>query len=144
MILESKSICKKVSDENNLDLDLLSSINHIIFKEVYQWTKNPVSLRVYLKHFGSWYFKKQKTASKLELYQNLLDNNRAYSEKDKDRMINKIKNYSFILSEYIDYTKSRYEVKCQKYGKEAYKAFCMAKKQEKIQKSQKNKPLEHT
>jgi len=141
MIVDHKNLCKEVSEENNVDLNLLLSINNIVFTEVYDWTKNPDCLKIYLKHFGSWFFKNKKTNNKLIIYNRVIKGDPTITEENKLKILNKIKNYNFILSEYEKYTKDRYEVKCKKYGKEAYEAYCMAKKQEKIQKSKKNKSL---
>lgn len=141
MISDSKSVCKQVSQENNIDLDVLSSINNMVFSEVYDWSKNPTSLKIYIKHFGSLFFKKKKTKEKLDLFENILKTDSTLTEHTIEKINNRIKNYNFILSEYDKYTKERYEIKCKKYGKEAYEAFCLAKKQEKIQKSKKNKSI---
>lgn len=143
MIVDYKSLCKEVSKENNLDLDLLISINNTVFNEVFNWTKNPTSLKIYLKHFGSFFFKKRKTVEKIEMYNRVLTGNLHLPLLDvnREKIHNKIKNYNFILSEYDKYMKERYEIKCEKYGKEAYEAFCLAKKQEKIQKTKENKSI---
>jgi len=139
MIVDFKSICKDVAKENDIDLNTLLSINNIVFKEVSDWSKNPTSLRVYLKHFGNWYFKKQKTSYKLSVYNRTLTSDPTLLEVNREKILNIVKNYNFILSEYDKYTKEKYEIKCKKYGKQAYEAYCMAKKQEKIQKAKKNK-----
>ena len=141
MILDSKSICKEISKDNSFDLEMLLSINNIVFKEISNWTTQPTHLKVYLKHFGSWFFKKKKTKDRVLNLQQLLNNNPLDLNINKEKIFNKIKNYDFILSEYEKYVKDRYEIKCKKYGKEAYEAYCLAKKQEKIQKSKKNKSI---
>jgi len=141
MILDHKGLCKEVSKENDIDEELLLSVNNLIYKEIYDWTKQPTHLKIYLKHIGSWYFKKMKTAKKLKMFQDVLAYNTRLYESNRGRVINYINNYTFILSEYDKYLKEKYELKCLKYGKEAYEAYCLAKRQEKIQKSQKNKPL---
>lgn len=141
MILDSKSICKEISKDNSFDLEMLLSINNIVFKEISNWTLQPSHLKVYLKHFGSWFFKKKKTRDRVSNLQQLLNNNPLDLNINKEKIFNKIKNYDFILSEYEKYVKDRYEIKCKKYGKEAYEAYCLAKKQEKIQKSKKNKSI---
>lgn len=133
MIKDHKILCKEISKENEIDLNLLLSIHNTIFTEIYDWTKNPDSLKIYLKHFGSWFFKKHKTKLKLDVFEKVLKNGSITSDETFQRVNTQIKNYNFILSEYDKYTKERYEIKCKKYGKEAYEAYCMAKKQKKIQ-----------
>jgi hypothetical protein len=139
MIVDFKSICKDVAKENDIDLNALLSINNLVFKEISDWSKNPTSLRVYLKHFGNWYFKKQKTDYKLSAYTRTLEHDPTLLDVNREKILNIVKNYNFILSEYDKYTKEKYEIKCKKYGKQAYEAYCMAKKQEKIQKAKKDK-----
>lgn len=140
MIVDFKSICKDVSKEENIDLSTLLSVNNIVFKEIYDWTKNPTSLRVYLKHFGNWYFKKQKTNYKLNVFNKILNESfDSLLEPTKNKVYRLVNNYNFILSQYEEYKKEKYEIKCNKYGKEAYEAYCLAKKQEKIQKAKKDK-----
>lgn len=139
MIVDFKSICKDVSKENNIDLNTLLSVNNIVFKEISDWTKKPTSLRIYLKHFGSWYFKKQKTSYKLNVFNKVLKDSSFLLETTRVKILRLIDNYNFILSQYEDYKKEKYEIKCKKYGKEAYEAYCLAKKQEKIQKAKKDK-----
>lgn len=134
MIIDYKNICKQVSKENNVDLDILLSINSVVFTEIYDWTKNPDYLKIYVKYLGSWFFKNKKTNNKLIACDNILSKDDMILEEDKLKILNKIKNYNFILSEYKKYIADKYEVKCKKYGKEAYEAYCLAKKQEKIQK----------
>lgn len=141
MILDSKSICKEISKDTDFDLEMLLSINNIVFKEISNWTTQPTHLKVYLKHFGSWFFKKKKTKDRVLNLQQLLNNNPFDININREKIFNKIKNYDFILSEYDKYVKDRYEIKCKKYGKEAYEAYCLVKKQEKIQKSKKDKPI---
>ena len=141
MILDHKILCKEVSKEQNIDLKLLLSINNSVFTEVFNWSKKPDFLKIYLKHFGSWFFKKKKTADKLKIYQNVLINDLTLLDINRDKINNKIKNYNFVLSEYDKYTKDRYEIKCKKYGKEAYEAYCLAIQQKKIQKTKKNKSI---
>lgn len=139
MIVDFKSICKDVSKEKDIDLNTLLSVNNIVFKEIYDWTKNPTSLRVYLKHFGNWYFKKQKTSYKLNIFNKILRDSSPLLEATRDKIVRLVNNYNFVLSQYEEYKKEKYEIKCKKYGKEAYEAYCLAKKQEKIQKAKKDK-----
>ncbi len=141
MIADYKVICKEVSSENNIDLELLTSINNIVFKEVSFWSLNPDTLKVYIKYFGSWFFKKQKTANKIKIYQGMLKTDKELLDKTIEKINKKLKLYNFIIDEYEKYIRDKCEVKYKKYGKEAYEAYCLAKKQEKIQKSQKDKPL---
>lgn len=141
MILDHKILCKEVSQEQNIDLNLLLSINNSVFTEVFNWSKNPDFLKIYLKHFGSWFFKKRKTSDKLKIYQRVIEFDTTLLDINREKINNKIKNYHFILSEYEKYTKDRYEIKCRKYGKEAYEAYCLAIQEKKIQKTKKNKPL---
>ena len=61
MIIDYKNICKQVSKENNVDLDILLSINSVVFTEIYDWTKNPDYLKIYVKYLGSWFFKNKKS-----------------------------------------------------------------------------------
>jgi hypothetical protein len=64
MIIESFVVCQDVAQKNNIDYDLLKSVNDIIFKDIVQWTRNPTTLRLDLSKFGTWYFKKAKTEEK--------------------------------------------------------------------------------
>ena len=141
MIVDHKSICKEVSNENNIDINLLLSINNIIFKEISDWSKTPSTLKIYLKHFGNWYFKKQKTILKKETYDRVLKNDKTLLDINRVKIEEKVKNYEFIISEYQKYLNDKYEIKYKKYGKEAYEAYCLDKKQKKIQETKKNKSI---
>lgn len=141
MIIDSKTICKKVSEDNSIDLNTLISINNIVFKEISDWSKQPDTLKVYLKHFGSWYYKKQKTISKEAIFQRVLIYDTSLLDSSREKILDKIKNYNFIISEYEKYLKEKYEIKCKKYGKEAYEAYCLDIKQKKIQKTKENKSI---
>jgi hypothetical protein len=139
MIIESFVICQDAAQKNNVDYDLLKSINDAVFKDVVQWTKNPTALRLDLSKFGVWYFKKTKTKYKKEMLNKvLIDGSRVG---DEENIINRLKNFDFILSEYEKYSKDRYEIKCLKYGKENYEAFSLAKKQKKLQEAKENKSI---
>lgn len=133
MILESFVICSEVSSKNKIDYDLLKSINDIVFKDIVEWTKSPTSLRLDLKNFGVWYYKKHKTKLKKDTLKRVINN--SYDEKDRMRMEKRIENFDFILSEYDKYSADKYKIKCEKYGKENYESFVLAKKQEKLQKA---------
>lgn len=132
MMVDYKFICKNTSIKNNIDLDVLTSINNVVFKEISLWVNKPDYLKIYLKHIGSWFYKKKKTKAKLEKILKALENDLNLTNISKEKLLSKIENYNFILSEYDKYTQERYEIKCKKYGKEAYEAYCLAKKQEKI------------
>lgn len=139
MITEGFVICQEAAQKNNVEYDLLKSINDIVFKEVVDWTRNPTSLRLELNKFGVWYFKKAKTLSKKDTLNKVLKDGATAG--DDENIINRIKNYEFILSEYEKYTKDKYDIKCLKYGRENYEAYSLAKKQEKLQKAKKDKSL---
>lgn len=139
MILEGFVICVDAATKNKVEYDLLKSINDTVFKEVVSWSRNPDSLRLELKKLGTWYFKKAKTINKLDFVNRVLRN--GVRPEDEEKYLNKIKNYRFILSEYDKYTQERQEIKHIKYGKENYEAFCLDKKQKKLQKTKEDKPF---
>lgn len=136
MIIEGFVICADAASKNNVDYDLLKSINDIVFKDIVDWTRKPTSLRLDLSKFGVWYFKKTKTSTKRDTLLKVLKQDEL---NDRENILNRIKNFDFILSEYEKYNKDKYDIKCLKYGKENYEAYCMAKKQEKLQKTKENK-----
>lgn len=137
MIIEGFVICADAASKNGVEYDLFKSINDIVFKDIVDWTRNPTSLRLDLSKFGVWYFKKTKTSLKKDTLNKVLKEDKDVF--DKENILNRIKNFDFILSEYEKYNKDKYDIKCSKYGKENYEAYCLAKKQEKIQKTQENK-----
>lgn len=139
MITEGFVICQEAAQKNNVEYDLLKSINDIVFKEVVDWTRNPSSLRLELNKFGVWYFKKAKTIDKINILNRVLKD--GVIAGDGENILSRVKNYEFILSEYEKYTKDKYDIKCLKYGRENYEAYSLAKKQEKLQKAKKDKPL---
>ena len=139
MIIESFVLCNNAASKNNIEYDLLKSINDIVFKEVVEWTRNPTSLRIKLNKFGVWYFKKAKMLLKKDVMHRVLRN--GANEQNKNNILKRLKNFDFILSEYDKYQEDKYKVKCSKYGKENYEAYCLAKKQEKFQKAKKNKSI---
>lgn len=140
MILNGKDICKMVADDNQIDYNLLLSINNTVFLKTKEWTRNPTSLKVYIKGIGSWFYRKTKTKDNLNFLNNLILENTIFrNEKEYQNAIKKSKVMTFILKEYETYIQDRYDKKCEKYGKEAYEAYKMAKKQEKIQKTQEAK-----
>lgn len=139
MIIEGFVICQEAASKNNVEYDLLKSINDVVFKEVVDWTRNPTSLRLDLSKFGVWYFKKAKTQTKRNTLINVLKNG-AY-EGEEESIRERLLNLDFILSEYEKYNKDKFEIKCMKYGRENYEAYSLAKKQEKLQKAQKDKSL---
>ncbi len=139
MIIEGFVICANAASKNGVEYDLLKSINDTIFKDVVDWTRHPSSLRLELKDFGVWYWKKSKTYDKKMYFERLLKQD--IIDEYRQSLTNRMANFDFILSEYEKYQKDKYEVKCLKYGKENYEAYCLAKKQEKIQKAQENKSI---
>lgn len=141
MIADAKIICRELSKKQDINLNLLLSINSVVFAEIFEWSQDPTYLKVYLKHFGSWFFKKKKTSDKYNMYKRILDSEEILLDTTREKIDKKLKNYTFISGEYKKYTKDRYEVKCEKYGKEAYEAYCLAAKQKKIQKTKSNKPI---
>ena len=139
MITEGFVICSQAATKNNVDYDLLKSINDIVFKDVVEWTRHPTSLRLNLSKFGVWYFKKTKTIAKRHNLKKVLED--GTHKGNSQNLIDRIENYNFILSEYEKFNEDKYKIKCLKYGKENYEAYCMDKKQEKLQKVQKNKSI---
>lgn len=138
MIIEGFVICNNAASKNNIEYDLLKSINDIVFKDIVDWTRKPSSLRLELKDFGVWYWKKTKTINKRD---DLLKALGKHNEQVDEKIRNRLNNFDFILSEYEKYLKDKYEIKCMKYGKENYEAYCLAKKQEKIRKAKENKSV---
>lgn len=137
MIIEGFVVCNDLSNREKIEYDLLKSINDTVFKEIVDWTRNPTSLRIDLSKFGVWYFKKSKTELKKDMFLRVL---RAGTNKlNEENILKRLKNIDFILSEYKKYNEDKYLIKCLKYGKENYEAYCLAKKQEKIQKTKKDK-----
>lgn len=143
MIIEGFVICTEAASKNNVEYDLLKSINDVIFKDIVEWTRHPTSLRCELSKFGVWYFKKQKTMKRREAFDRTLDRvlERNIPKEGEIILLSRIENLNFILREYEKYNRDKYEIKCLKYGKENYDAYCLAKRQEKIQKAEKDKPL---
>ena len=139
MITEGFVICTETALENNIEYDLLKSVNDIVFKEIVEWTRKPSSLRIELSKFGVWYFKKAKSEDKRCVLSDLLLNDEI--REGKENVINRLKNLDFISSEYEKYSRDKYDIKCLKYGKENYEAYCLAKKQEKLSKTKKDKSL---
>lgn len=137
MIIEGFVICVDAASKNNVEYDLLKSINDTVFKEIVDWSRNPTSLRLELKKFGTWYFKKAKTKDKIKHLENTLKLD--FKRDDEEKVLSRINNYNFIISEYEKYSKDRYEIKCEKYGKENYEAYCLDNKQKKLQKTKENK-----
>lgn len=137
MITESVTIVTSTSERTGVEYDLLKSINDIVFKDIVEWSRQPTSLIIKLDKFGSFFFKKAKTERKITSLTNMLKDESKQSQTEV--LNNRIKSYNFILEEYKKFKQAKYDIKCEKYGKQNYENYILVKKQEKIQKSKEAK-----
>lgn len=121
MIEESFLICQKVSDELNIEYDLIKSINDIVFKELYQAIRKPKSLILSVQPLGSFYYRDKKTLTKLV--------NAKQNDPDNDEFNQSLAN---ILEMYKVYREDKLNFKYEKFGKESHEAYLLDKEQKKL------------
>ena len=121
MIEESFLICQKLSDEINVEYDLIKSINDVVFKELYQAIRKPKSLILSVKPLGSFYYRDKKTLTKLV--------NAKQNDPDNDEFNQSLAD---ILEMYKLYREDKLNFKYEKFGKESHEAYLLDKEQKKL------------
>lgn len=121
MIEESFLICQKLSDEINVEYDLIKSINDVVFKELYQAIRKPKSLILSVKPLGSFYYRDKKTLTKLV--------NAKQNDPDNDEFNQSLAD---ILEMYKVYREDKLNFKYEKFGKESHEAYLLDKEQKKL------------
>lgn len=125
MEITSKEILKIVSKRDNIDINLLKSINDSIFKKTKKLIQEAPSLRIYLRHIGTFYYRDKK-----------LDN---YVRFPEGRTEEDIAFFNKVKAMYDEYYKDKYEFKIRKFGKESHETYLLDKEQKKLQKAKADK-----
>ena len=129
MIEESFLICQKLSDDINVEYDLIKSINDVVFKELYQAIRKPKSLILSVQPLGSFYYRDKKTVTKLLKANHDDPDNEEFNQSLAD-----------ILEMYKVYREDKLNFKYEKFGKESHEAYLLAKEQKKLPTTKEDKP----
>lgn len=121
MIEESFLVCQKLSDELNVEYDLIKSINDIIFKELSQVIRKPESLILSVQPLGNFYYRDKKTLVKLVKAKDNDPDNEEFNKSLVD-----------VLDMYIEYREDKLNFKYEKFGKENHEAYLLDKEQKKL------------
>lgn len=134
MILESFNICQNVAEKNQLDYDLVKSINDSIFKGLNERVRNPESLITCFSPFGNFYCRKKEVRERLKGINSGNSKRKELPGDDefKESLIR-------ILEMYSKYDEDNLNFKYAKFGKESHDAFILAKKTQRIPFSKKDK-----
>ena len=124
MLIKSKDITNSFEDK-----DLMESISNIIFKDVKDSIEECNNLRLIVKDFGTFYFRKRKAS---------IDDN-APSVKLKKKDFSKK-----ILDMYEVFDKDKLEFKYEKFGKENHENYLLGKITKTFKFYEKNKSKHNT
>lgn len=126
----SKDISKKVSDLNpEFSLEVVQELNEFIFFKLKEKIKQGDSLIYFLPPLGNFNFRLKET-TKVKKHQD----NKKLEHKDPEiiTVIDKV------IINYKQYSQDKLNKKYERFGKENHESYILAKKQERLQRWQKN------
>lgn len=129
MKLEAFNICKQLSERENLDYDMIKSINDSIFKSLNVTLRKSPNLIASVDDLGIFYYRKKKTLDKLRF---LKEDEIGYEEFKES--------LERIVEHYKQFDKDKLEFKYEQFGKEAHEAYLLDKKQKGLFRAKENKP----
>lgn len=133
MKLESFNICQQVSEKNNIEYDLVKSINDIFFKSLNETVRKANNLIIDADVLGNFYYRQKKTADKLDSLK------RGFFKKDFNDTTELEASLERILLYYKDYNNDKLNFKYEQFGEENHKAYLMGKESKSLFPSKKNK-----
>ena len=117
----SKSICKKVAEDNDLDYDMVKSINDQLFQGLYKKSREGKFLNLKIPGFGIFRVRGKRSFK----YEKLIEEYE-YPESYKKFIRN-------ILNLYEQFRQYRYDKKVAIFGQESHDAYLLAKKEKAVQ-----------
>lgn len=130
----SKEICNIVSKQTNTPLEIVTSINDVLFKKLSKHIRRPTKYLAFkISGLGTFYFRRARTIKIRRIREPYNDPISVAYKKHLD----------IILSLYDEYITYRDGKRIKKFGQESHDAFLMAKEQEKLSKKEEAKSKQH-